>query len=134
MDTCGNHHGHRVTPQIIPAVYNIRLIRNNTLKPRSLQIVSSLNPVVPKDLTGCTINMWIRPDSDSIPLLKLSSSDHISISDAVNGRIVLFPETPPLQISLDAGQYEYDIKITFPSGRELTYIRGLFIVDSNDTD
>lgn len=79
----------------------------------------------PVDLTGASIRMMLKIDATSAPALTVSTpSSGLTITDAVNG-IFEFDEQI---ISVDAGQYLYDIEVTDSGGKVTTYVSGTWLI------
>ncbi|NSW46216.1 MAG: BppU family phage baseplate upper protein [Bacteroidales bacterium] len=77
----------------------------------------------PLNLTGCQIRMHLRTNPLHDSKYELSTiNGKIVIIDTING---IF-EIPEQIIDIPAGNYYYDIEITFPDGKVKTYINGRF--------
>lgn len=79
----------------------------------------------PIDLTGASIRMMLKlTPQDDAALTVFTPSDGLTITDAVNG-IFQFDEQV---ISVDAGEYFYDIEVTDSGGKVTTYVSGRWII------
>jgi hypothetical protein len=85
----------------------------------------------PIDLTGASLRMMLRLDKTvSPPALTLSSpSGGLTITDAVNGVFTVDKQI----ISIDAGDYFYDIELTESNGDINTYIAGKWVILQDTT-
>jgi hypothetical protein len=79
----------------------------------------------PVDLTGSSIEMMVKLVATGTSALTVSTpSSGLTITDASNG-VFEFDEQI---ISIDAGQYVYDIEVTDVSGDVLTYVSGTWLI------
>jgi len=110
-------------------ILNFSAIRNNTFNPT--WIIEFLLNDVAIDLTDCRIDIDFKLPNNSVAAYSMSTEDDtILIVDAVGGQIQLGSQI----IDIDAGKYNYDIRITFPSDVVKTYVRGVMTVIQDITD
>jgi hypothetical protein len=113
------------TADFRPAQYNIQLWRNDSW----VQTFSITANNVAVNLTGCTIVIQVRKTAFATTAdLTLSNGDGVTISGASFNQIVLNKV-----VNIAAGNYLYDINVTFPSGVVKTYVWGTFLVQEDIT-
>jgi hypothetical protein len=114
------------TADFRPAQYNIQLWRNDSW----VQTFAITAENVPVDLTGSTITIQVRKTANATAVdLSLSTGGNgITISGAGNNQIVLNKV-----VNIAAGNYLYDMNVTFPSGVVKTYVWGTFLVQEDIT-
>ena len=78
------------------------------------------------DLPNNVWNNWVRNDE---VYLELDQDNGITITDAENGKFQIDEQI----INIAAGNYKYDIRITFSDGNVKTWIKGDFLVICNIT-
>jgi hypothetical protein len=83
------------------------------------------------DLTDVTVEMKVRYQIDSPSVINFSTEDNtINILEpATNGNISI----PERIVNIPVGIYQYDIKVTFPTGKVKTYFRGTWPIISHCT-
>jgi hypothetical protein len=113
---------------MIPGIYNfIPQTRTNTFDAIEFELTDINDD--PIDITGTDISMAIKCSADDTTSIKtLTSGAEIDISDPTNGKFIIKDDW---EISIPKGTYVYDIKITFPSGKVKTYIKGKIEVPQN---
>lgn len=104
-----------------PAQYNVKIWRNDSWA----QVFAILADTTPIDLSGSTILIQVRPTPSSTEVaLTLSTADSsIGIGGVDSNQITLNKI-----VDIAAGNYVYDMNVTFPSGEVKTYLWGNFIV------
>jgi hypothetical protein len=87
---------------------------------------------VPLDLTGAIIEIDVKKDACSTPILALTSVDSagITITDAVDGWFSINEQ----YIDVKPCNYQYDIKITLADLSVKRYVGGLFQVVTTITN
>lgn len=77
------------------------------------------------DLTDLEIKFGISlPGSPGSPIVTKTESDGITIQDAANGRcLVIVPDT---EMTMDAGNYAWEIMAVWPNTQKYTYGSGTF--------
>ena len=89
----------------------------------------TLSPVT--DITGATIKTQFRKGGKTNQVtLEISTTSGITVEDAVNG-IFVWDEITELDWSV--GTYNWDVEITFASGRIKTYVEGTMSVVQDTT-
>jgi hypothetical protein len=75
--------------------------------------------IFPFDLTGCTIvcQFKVLSESNIVAFSYKSEDNTIIINDSVNGKITFQSRIMDYPVAI----YNYDIQITFPSGRVSSY-------------
>lgn len=83
------------------------------------------------DLTNCVIKMQLRKECGGVIALSLTSVANagITITNASAGQFKINKQI----INCDAGNYAYDIQITFPDGVVKSWITGNFNVECDIT-
>jgi hypothetical protein len=114
------------TADFRPAQYNIQLWRNDSW----VQTFAITADNVAVDLTGSTITIQVRKTANATAVdLSLSTGGNgITIAGASNNQIVLNKV-----VNIAAGNYLYDMNVTFPSGVVKTYVWGTFLVQEDIT-
>jgi hypothetical protein len=114
------------TADFRPAQYNIQLWRNDSW----VQTFAITAENVPVNLTGSTITIQVRKTANATAIdLSLSTGGlGITIAGASNNQIVLNKV-----VNIAAGNYLYDMNVTFPSGVVKTYVWGTFLVQEDIT-
>ena len=114
------------TADFRPAQYNIQLWRNDSW----VQTFAITAENVPVNLTGSTITIQVRKTANATAVdLSLSTGGlGITIAGASNNQIVLNKV-----VNIAAGNYLYDMNVTFPSGVVKTYVWGTFLVQEDIT-
>jgi hypothetical protein len=113
------------TADFRPAQYNIQVWRNDSW----VQTFAITADNVAVNLTGSTITIQVRKTANASTIdLTLSTGDGITISGASNNQIVLNKV-----VNISAGNYLYDMNVTFPSGVVKTYVWGSFLVQEDIT-
>ena len=114
------------TADFRPAQYNIQLWRNDSW----VQTFAITAENVAVNLTGSTITIQVRKTANaSVVDLSLSTGGNgITISGVGNNQIVLNKV-----VNIAAGNYLYDMNVTFPSGVVKTYVWGTFLVQEDIT-
>lgn len=105
---------------------NLKTIRGNTFEQMPFELLQNNVPI---DLTGAEIKMQLRKECNGVVYLELDQDNGITITDAVNGRFQIDEQI----INIAAGNYKYDIRITFGDGTVKTWIKGDFLVICNIT-
>jgi len=108
-----------------PAQYNVKIWRNDTWA----QVFSITSNEVAVDLSGSTILIQVRqtPASTNVEL-ELQTGTSITIGGVGKNEITLNKK-----VDIAAGNYVYDMNVTFPSGLVKTYIYGTFLVQEDIT-
>jgi hypothetical protein len=114
------------TADFRPAQYNIQLWRNDSW----VQTFSITAENVPVNLTGSTITIQVRKtaNASAVDLSLSTGGNGITISGVGNNQIVLNKV-----VNIAAGNYLYDMNVTFPSGVVKTYVWGTFLVQEDIT-
>jgi len=114
------------TADLRPAQYNVQIWRNDTWS----QVFTITSNSVPVSLLGCTIVIQVRKTASASSIdLSLSTTDSsITIGGTNNNQITL-----KKIVNIAAGNYLYDMNVTFPSGIVKTYIWGSFLVQEDIT-
>ncbi len=114
------------TADFRPAQYNIQIWRNDSW----MQTFAITADNVAVNLTGSTIEIQVRKTANaSVADLTLKTGGNgITISGASNNQIVLNKV-----VNIAAGNYLYDMNVTFPSGLVKTYVWGTFLVQEDIT-
>jgi hypothetical protein len=114
------------TADFRPAQYNIQLWRNDSW----VQTFAITADNVAVNLTGSTITIQVRKTANATAVdLSLSTGGNgITIAGASNNQIVLNKV-----VNIAAGNYLYDMNVTFPSGVVKTYVWGTFLVQEDIT-
>ncbi len=114
------------TADFRPAQYNIQLWRNDSW----VQTFAITADNVAVNLTGSTITIQVRKTANATAIdLSLSTGGNgITIAGASNNQIVLNKV-----VNIAAGNYLYDMNVTFPSGVVKTYVWGTFLVQEDIT-
>jgi hypothetical protein len=114
------------TADFRPAQYNIQLWRNDSW----VQTFAITADNVAVNLTGSTITIQVRKTANATAIdLSLSTGGNgITISGVGNNQIVLNKV-----VNIAAGNYLYDMNVTFPSGVVKTYVWGTFLVQEDIT-
>jgi hypothetical protein len=84
------------------------------------------------DLTNSVVKMQVRLSIDSPSVLDLSTDNNGGITfiqPLSSGTISI----PPKVVNIPVGNYNYDLKVIYPSGYTKTYFKGLFPVISHFT-
>jgi hypothetical protein len=113
------------TGDLRPAQYNVQLWRNDTWA----QTFAITANDVAVDLSGSTILIQVRtkPTSTDV-VLSLVTGTSITIGGVGKNEITLNKI-----VNIAAGNYVYDMNVTFPSGLVKTYIWGTFLVQEDIT-
>lgn len=113
------------TGDLRPAQYNVQIWRRDTWA----QTFSITSNDVAVDLSGCTVLIQVRlkPASTDV-LLTLQTGTSITIGGVGKNEITLNK-----LVDIPAGNYVYDMNVTFPSGLVKTYIWGSFLVQEDIT-
>lgn len=100
-------------------------IKGDTYNDVEFTVNSKINNVItPKDLTGCSIRMWIVNKTTKATTLNLSTSNgKIVITDAVAGKFKVVCGI----VDIPVDSYIYDIEIKFTTGVVKTWIKGAFL-------
>lgn len=93
----------------------IFLVKGDTGPALVCTIVDSVSGVV-IDLTGATVNLQFRAVGSST----LQATVPGVITDGPNGIVTFYPSSTPTMLQGDAGDYEGEIQINFPSGQTQT--------------
>lgn len=115
--------------------YDIDVYKRDTWDGITITMTTSTDGGVtstPMDLNNTTITMQIKINAtDDSPVLQLSTTDNtVTITDATNGVFKI----NPINISLDAGMYYYDIQFNFAASNKIkTYMFGTFNVTQDVT-
>ena len=114
------------TADFRPAQYNIQLWRNDSW----VQTFAITADNVAVNLTGSTITIQVRKtaNASAVDLSLLTGGNGITIAGASNNQIVLNKV-----VNIAAGNYLYDMNVTFPSGVVKTYVWGTFLVQEDIT-
>ena len=89
----------------------------------------TLSPVT--DITGATIKTQFRKGGKTNQVtLEISTTSGITVEDAVNG-IFVWDEITPLDWAV--GTYNWDVEISFLSGKIKTYVEGTIAVVQDTT-
>jgi hypothetical protein len=114
------------TADFRPAQYNIQLWRSDSW----VQTFAITADNVAVNLTGSTITIQVRKTASATAVdLSLSTGGNgITIAGASNNQIVLNKV-----VNIAAGNYLYDMNVTFPSGVVKTYVWGTFLVQEDIT-
>ena len=114
------------TADFRPAQYNIQIWRNDSW----MQTFAITADNIAVNLTGSTIEIQVRKTANaSVAELTLKTGGNgITISGASNNQIVLNKV-----VNIAAGNYLYDMNVTFPSGLVKTYVWGTFLVQEDIT-
>lgn len=109
-----------------PAQYNVQIWRNDTWS----QVFTLTANNVAINLSGSTIKIQVRKTAASPDvLLSLTTADSsIIIGGASSNQITLNKV-----VNIDAGNYVYDMNVTFPSGLVKTYVWGTFFIQEDIT-
>lgn len=109
---------------LTPAKLNFRIWKGATFKKR-LTFYADEDGDVPRDLTGWSAELIIRPKADASPLLSLTTGDGIELDD--DGNIDLYiSDDDTVDITWEQGVY--DLTLTDPSGDTDALVYGLFTV------
>ena len=110
---------------------NLPLIAQNNTTFDAMPFQVIINSV-PLDLTDALIEMQIKKDACSTPVLSFSSIDNagITITDALDGWFKINEQI----INLKPCNYQYDIKITLSDDTVKRYVGGLFQVLTSITN
>jgi hypothetical protein len=113
------------TGDLRPAQYNVQLWRNDTWA----QTFAITANDVAVDLSGSTILIQVRtkPTSTDV-VLSLVTGTSITIGGVGKNEITLNKI-----VNIAAGNYVYDMNVTFPSGLVKTYIWGTFLEQEDIT-
>ena len=111
------------TADLRPAQYNVQIWRNDSWA----QTFAITANDVAVDLSGSTILIQVRtkPTSTDV-VLSLTTGSTITIGGVGNNEITLNKV-----VDIAAGNYVYDMNVTFPSGLVKTYIYGSFLVQED---
>ena len=111
------------TADLRPAQYNVQIWRNDTWA----QTFAVTSNDVAVDLSGSTILIQVRtkPTSSDV-VLSLTTGTSITIGGVGYNEITLNKV-----VDIAAGNYVYDMNVTFPSGLVKTYIYGSFLVQED---
>ncbi len=114
------------TADFRPAQYNIQIWRNDSW----MQTFAITADNVAVNLTGSTIEIQVRKTANATvaDLTLKTGGNGITISGANNNQIVLNKV-----VNIPAGNYLYDMNVTFPSGLVKTYVWGTFLVQEDIT-
>lgn len=113
------------TADLRPAQYNVQIWRNDSWA----QTFAITANDVAVDLSGCTILIQVRTKPSSTDVaLELETGSSITIGGVGNNEITLNKV-----VDIAAGNYVYDMNVTFPSGLVKTYIYGTFLVQEDIT-
>jgi hypothetical protein len=114
------------TADLRPGQYNVQIWRNDTWS----QVFTITSNTVAVNLTGCTIVIQVRKTASASDIdLSLTTADSsIVIGGASSNQITLKKIA-----NIAAGNYFYDMNVTFPSGIVKTYIWGSFFVQEDIT-
>jgi hypothetical protein len=114
------------TADFRPAQYNIQLWRNDSW----VQTFAITADNVAVNLTGSTITIQVRKtaNASAVDLSLSTGGNGITIAGASNNQIVLNKV-----VNIAAGNYLYDMNVTFPSGVVKTYVWGTFLVQEDIT-
>ena len=111
------------TADLRPAQYNVQIWRNDSWA----QTFAITSNDVAVDLSGSTILIQVRtkPTSSDV-VLSLATGSSITIGGVGYNEITLNKV-----VDIAAGNYVYDMNVTFPSGLVKTYIYGSFLVQED---
>lgn len=113
------------TADFRPAQYNVQIWRNDSWS-QTFALTANEEAI---DLSGSTILIQVRPKASSSEVsLELSTPISISIGGVGHNEITLNKI-----VDIEAGNYVYDMNITFPNGMVKTYIWGTFLVQEDIT-
>lgn len=105
-----------------PQYHRIAILKNDTL-PISFAITHNQEPV---DLSTADVKMQVRQSATSATvLLAFTEADGITVT---NNIIKLNKK-----VTISAGNYVYDLEITYTNGEVRTYLYGDFIVTEDIT-
>lgn len=109
-----------------PANWPIKIWRNNTWS----QTFAIFDGTTPIDLSGSTIVIQVRTSAEApeATLTLSTTSSTITITGDDHNQITLNKK-----VDIPAGNYVYDIDITFPSMDSKTYVWGTFYVQEDIT-
>lgn len=115
------------TADFKPAKQNVQIWRDDTW---SETFKLTINNITPIDLTGATINIQVRTSAESpqVALSLSTTTSTITITGDDHNEINLNKK-----VDIPAGNYVYDMKVTFPNTNSRTYIWGTFYVQENIT-
>jgi len=112
-------------------VYNFPVhIQGDTWKGLTSVTFTHLGSAI--DLTNAEVRMQVRLSIDSPSVLTLSTSGNqgITIMDPASAGTITIPTQV---VNIPVGNYNYDLKVLYPSGYVKTYFTGLFPVISHFT-
>lgn len=93
-----------------------------------LEITVQVN-AAPSNITGAAIRMDFWPKGKPTEITKrLEVGSGITITNGAGGVFVV----DPFLCDLPAGQYNTDIRITYPSGRVKTYVDGDWLIEPDN--
>lgn len=110
---------------MIPARLDFKIYKGSTLV-KPIQWKQG-DPLLPVDITGCTIQMQIRPTKNSSTVIDLltTANSRIVIDNAITGNFSLHFPTSVTTLIAD-NDAVYDLEILYPGGNpSYTVIEGL---------
>lgn len=108
------------TTKILPGTRNIVIKRGDTWDRVYTLQDSDGNPV---SLVGATVLVQVRRRPGSTVEISLDTVPAISITGAGNNQILVF-----YTVDIAAGDYQWDLQVTYSSGKVRTYLSGSFKV------
>lgn len=112
--------------------FDFTIYQDNTLsKQFKFQQTTDQVTYTPEDLTGCEFTFAAIKKGDPAKILQIdaSSGNGMITIDTVNG--VATMTVPSDQMSLDCGQYKYDLDQLYPSGQIRTRMSGFIWIAEN---
>ena len=106
--------------------YNITVYNNDTYEGCNFEVLVN---ELPLDLTSATIEMQVRINRNTDPVIDIDTASGITITDATAGKFKIDKQV----FSAEPDIYEYDIQITLSGGEIKTYIKGRFIIEGDIT-
>lgn len=107
-----------------PAELDIEIWKNDSWM-QSFTLTLDSTPI---DLTGATVKIDIKKQCGDTTAISMTNGDGISVGGVNNNSI-----TVNKVINIDAGNYVWDMQVTFTTGVVKTYLWGNFIVSQDIT-
>jgi hypothetical protein len=104
-------------------------VKGDTFNPVTFTITETVDGVdTPMNLTGATAKMYFKTSPTGSAALELTTANgKLSITNATAGEIEIIKQI----VSIDAGNYIFDLEITLQSGDVYTVAAGSLIIQQD---
>lgn len=98
--------------------------KGDTFKGKTIKLYNGTGPgKTPMDLTGVTARMQFKPLGNRTTSFEFKTADNtLTIPVPINGTILMQPRI----LAPNAGDYNYDLELTFPNGTVKTYLTNVW--------